>query len=54
MILDELGDDQEYQLFYENDLGGTLPAGDTEIVVGLDMSKQRQFCNASSCWSSNL
>ena len=41
--LDELGDDQEYELFYENDLGGTLPAGDSEIVVGLDMSSDDSF-----------
>ena len=41
--LDELGDDQEYQLFYENDLSGTLPGGDTEIVVGLDMSRNDSF-----------
>jgi len=41
--LDELGDDQEYQLFYENDLSGTLPGGDSEIVVGLDMSSNDSF-----------
>jgi hypothetical protein len=41
--LDELGDDQEYQLFYENDLSGTLPSGDGEIVVGLDMSSNDSF-----------
>lgn len=41
--LDELGEGQEYQLFYENDLGGTLPAGDSEIVVGLDMSSNDSF-----------
>lgn len=41
--LDELGDDQEYQLFYENDLSGTLPSGDSEIVVGLDMSSNDSF-----------
>jgi hypothetical protein len=41
--LDELGDGQEYENFYENDLGGTLPAGDTEIVVGLDMSRNDSF-----------
>jgi hypothetical protein len=41
--LDELGDDQEYQVFYEQDLGGTMPAGDTEIVVGLDMSSNDSF-----------
>ncbi len=41
--LDELGDDQEYQVFYEQDLGGTMPAGDSEIVVGLDMSSNDSF-----------
>lgn len=41
--LDELGVDQDYELFYENDLGGTLPAGDSEIVVGLDMSSNDSF-----------
>ena len=41
--LDELGDDQEYQVFYEQDLSGTMPAGDTEIVVGLDMSSNDSF-----------
>jgi len=41
--LDELGDDQEYQLFYENDLSGTMPAGDSEIVVGLDLSSNDSF-----------
>ncbi len=41
--IDELGDDQEYQLFYENDLSGTMPSGDSEIVVGLDMSSNDSF-----------
>jgi hypothetical protein len=41
--LDELGDDQEYQVFYEQDLSGTLPSGDAEIVVGLDMSTNDSF-----------
>ena len=41
--IDELGDNQEYQLFYENDLSGTLPSGDSEIVVGLDMSSRDSF-----------
>ncbi len=37
--IDELGDDQEYQLYYEQQLGGTLPSGDSEIVIGLDLTK---------------
>ena len=41
--LDELGEGQEYQLYYENVLGGTMPAGDVEIVVGLDQSKRDSF-----------
>lgn len=32
----ELGVDQEYQEFFDNTLGGSLPSGDTEILVGLD------------------
>jgi len=41
--MDELGDEQEYQVFYESDLSGTLPAGDAEIVVGLDLSSSDSF-----------
>lgn len=41
--LDELGDDQEYQVYYETDLTGTMPSGDTEIVVGLDLSNRDSF-----------
>ena len=48
---DELGEGQQYQLFYSNVLGGTLPqnaGGDsandkTEIVVGLDLRKRDSF-----------
>jgi hypothetical protein len=40
---DELGQGQEYQLYYENDLGGTLPAGDVELVLGLDLSRSDSF-----------
>lgn len=36
--IDEFGDNQEYQLYYENDLGGAIPAGDSEIVLGLDLT----------------
>ena len=35
--LDELGEGQEYQDYYTTDLSGSLPSGDTEIVVGLDL-----------------
>jgi len=41
--LDELGENQEYQLFYNQTLGGNLPSGKTEIVIGLDLSRQRSF-----------
>jgi hypothetical protein len=49
--LDELGEGQEYQLFYTDTLGGTLPqnAGGVstndkaEIVVGLDLRKRDSF-----------
>jgi len=41
--MDELGDEQEYQVFYESDLSGTLPAGDAAIVVGLDLSSSDSF-----------
>ena len=41
--LDELGEGQEYQLFYSNVLSGSLPASDVELVVGLDMSKRDSF-----------
>ena len=41
--LDELGEGQEYQEFYDNVLGGSLPGGDAEIVVGLDLRKRDSF-----------
>ena len=41
--LDELGVGQQYQLFYENVLNGTMPAGDVEICVGLDLRKRDSF-----------
>lgn len=41
--LDELGEGQEYQQFYNNVLNGTLPSGDTEVVVGLDLRKRDSF-----------
>jgi hypothetical protein len=41
--LDELGESQEYQLFYTNVLNGTLAASDVELVVGLDMRKRDSF-----------
>jgi hypothetical protein len=41
--LDELGEGQEYQLFYDDVLGATLPTGDVELVVGLDLRKRDSF-----------
>lgn len=41
--LDELGEGQEYQLFYTSELGGSLPSGDVEIAVGLDLSRNDSF-----------
>jgi len=48
---DELGEGQQYQLFYSNVLSGTLPqnaGGDSnndkvELVVGLDLRKRDSF-----------
>ena len=36
--LDELGEDQEYQDFFTDILGGTLGSSDTELLIGLDMN----------------
>lgn len=41
--LDELGVGQEYQRYYVDTLSGTLPTGDVEICVGLDLSKRSSF-----------
>jgi hypothetical protein len=41
--IDELGEGQEYQLFYDNVLNGSLPSGDSELVVGLDLRKRDSF-----------
>jgi hypothetical protein len=41
--LDELGESQEYQLFFLNQLTGVLQAADTELVVGLDMGSNDSF-----------
>lgn len=41
--LDELGEGQSLQLFYTGQLGGTLPAGDVEVAIGLDLSKSDSF-----------
>lgn len=41
--LDELGEGQEYQNFFLNELGGSLAASDLELVVGLDQSSDDSF-----------
>ena len=41
--LDEFGEGQEYQLFYDNTLSASLPTGDAELVVGLDLRKRDSF-----------
>lgn len=41
--LDELGEDQVYQNYFLNVLGGTLASGDTELAIGLDLSKNDSF-----------
>lgn len=41
--LDELGVGQEYQLFFSNVLGGSVAAGDREIVIGLDLTSNDSF-----------
>lgn len=42
-VLDELGDGQEYQTYFESDLTGTMPSGKEEIVVGLDLTNRDSF-----------
>jgi hypothetical protein len=41
--LDELGEDQEYQLYYLNELGAALQTSDRELVVGFDLSVNDSF-----------
>lgn len=40
---DELGEGQQYQLFYSDVLGGSLPGSKAELVVGLDLRKRDSF-----------
>ena len=39
----ELGEDQGYQNFFVNQLGGSLASGDTELLIGLDMNTTNSF-----------
>ena len=41
--LDELGEGQEYQAYFGNDLSGTMPGSTVEIVVGLDLRRNDSF-----------
>lgn len=41
--LDEFGVDQQYQNFFLEKLGGSLAAGDSELVIGLDMANKDSF-----------
>ncbi len=41
--LDELGEGQEYQKFFTNELAGSLQGSDVELVVGLDLSTNDSF-----------
>jgi hypothetical protein len=41
--LDELGEGQQYQSFFLNDLGGAVQGSDLELVVGLDQSTSDSF-----------
>lgn len=41
--LDELGEGQEYQAFFEDGLGGSVESSDLELVVGLDQGANDSF-----------
>jgi hypothetical protein len=41
--LDELGETQEYQVFFTNTLAASLASGDVELVVGLDLNRRDSF-----------
>ena len=41
--IDELGEGQEYQVFFTDQLAGTLQTSDNELVVGLDLSASDSF-----------
>jgi hypothetical protein len=41
--LDELGENQEYQKFFDDALAASMAGGDVEIAVGLDLSKRDSF-----------
>jgi hypothetical protein len=41
--LREFGAGQEYQLFFQNTLGGTIQSSDVELVIGMDMKNRDSF-----------
>jgi hypothetical protein len=41
--LDELGEGQEFQKFFDITLGGSMGSGDKEICVGLDLTQRDSF-----------
>jgi len=42
--LDELGENQEYQVYFTSDLSGSLgPSSDVELCVGLDLAANDSF-----------
>lgn len=41
--LDELGEGQEYETYYESTLSGSVPGSKTEICVGLDLVNRDSF-----------
>ena len=41
--IDELGESQEYQNFFTNQLSGSLASSDVELVVGLDLGNRDSF-----------
>lgn len=42
-VMDELGENQEYQNFFTNELSGALASGDRELVIGLDLTNNASF-----------
>ena len=41
--MDELGEGQEYQVFFSDQLAGSLQGTDPELIVGLDLDKNDSF-----------
>ena len=41
--MDELGEGQEYQVFFTSQLAGSLQGTDPELIVGLDLAKNDSF-----------